>query len=102
MRRATPIYKLMIVAVLFSFAATAWAAEGKGKIKSIEGDKNQFVLTDANGKDWTMTVTKETKVFLNDAEAKLVDLQAGDAAAFIYEKKNDKLMVSECRAKRVK
>jgi len=39
---------------VLALGAPALAEEAKGKIKSIDADKSQFVLTNGNGKDWTI------------------------------------------------
>jgi hypothetical protein len=70
------------------------------KIKSVEADKGQFTMTDVNNKNWTITLGTNAKVFLNDKEAKLADLQADDEVAIKYEKDGEKFIASEVRCKR--
>jgi hypothetical protein len=91
---------LLAFALVLGLAAPIVAAEAKGKIKTVDGDKHEFVLSDANARDWTFNVPKEAKVFLNDKESKLTDLQAGDTATIMYERKDDKLIASEVRCTR--
>jgi hypothetical protein len=91
---------LLAVVFLLSLSVTAFAAEAKGKIKSVDPDKHQFVLTDSNGKDWTMTAAKDAKVVINDKEGKLGDLKNGDEADVTYEKKGDDLLVSAIKVTR--
>jgi hypothetical protein len=86
-----------ILALFFAVAATAYAADTEGKIKSVAADKNEFVMTDGNNKSWTFILDKGGKVIINDKDAKLADLQAGDTVKVTYEKKDDKLMASEVR-----
>jgi len=90
----------MVLMLLFGLALPALAAEAKGNIKSVNADKKEFVLTDINSKDWTFHLTKDSKVYLNDKECKLSDLQADDVAVITYEKAGDKLMASEVRCTR--
>lgn len=91
---------LFALVVLAAFSIPALAAEAKGKVKTVTPDKHQFVFTDQNRKDWTFEMDKGGKVFINDKESKLADLQAGDEVTVTYDKKNDKLMASEVRCKR--
>jgi hypothetical protein len=93
-------FGLLAVVFLLSLSVTAFAADAKGKIKSVDPDKHQFVLTDSNGKDWTLTATKDAKVFINDKEGKLGDLKSGDEADVTYEKKGDDLMASAIKVTR--
>jgi biopolymer transport protein ExbD len=91
---------LLCLVFVLALTVTALAAETKGKIKSIETDKSQFVFADSNGKNWTATLAKDGKVFLNDKESKLGDLQAGDEAVVTYEKDGDNLTASVVRCTR--
>jgi len=88
-----------LVLALF-LAAPALAADTSGKIKTVTADKSEFVLTDSNNKDWTFHMNKDGKVFINDKEGKLSDLQAGDEVKITYEKDGDKLNASEVRCTR--
>jgi uncharacterized surface anchored protein len=91
---------LLALVFVLSLTLTAYAADAKGKIKTVEADKNQFVLTDANGKDWTLTLAKDAKVIINDKEAKLADIKKGEEADVTYDKKGDDLMASAIRVTR--
>jgi hypothetical protein len=88
---------MLAVALLLSLAMPVLAAEAKGKIKTVTPDQHQFVLTDANQKDWTIHVTKDSKIFVNDKESKLSDLQAGEEVTITYQKEGDKLIATEVR-----
>jgi biopolymer transport protein ExbD len=72
----------------------------KGKIASVAGDKNEFVMTDANAKNWTLHLDKDGKVFINDKEAKLGDLQAGDNVVVQYKKDGEKFLARDVRCTR--
>jgi biopolymer transport protein ExbD len=99
-RSSTLFLVVLSMAVVLALSAPAVAAEAKGTIKTVTADKNEFVMTDANAKDWTMNVNKDAKVFVNDKESKLSDLQASDAVTITYEKVGDRLNVSEIKCKR--
>jgi uncharacterized surface anchored protein len=91
---------LLALVFVLCLSVSAYAGDAKGKLKSVEAAKNQFVLTDANGKDWTITVAKDAKIVINDKEAKLADLKNGEELDVTYEKKGDELMASAVRATR--
>src|SRR6266849_8257924 len=71
-------FGLLALVFVLGLSVTAFAADAKGTIKSVDATKNQFVLTDSNGKDWTILVAKDAKVVINDKEAKLADLKGGE------------------------
>ena len=91
---------LLALALLVGITAPALAADAAGKIKSVEADKNQFTMVDVNNKNWTITMGTNAKIFLNDKEAKLADLQADDEVSIKYERDGEKLVASEVRSKR--
>ena len=99
-RFSTLFIGALTLVLLLALSLPAVAAEAKGTIKTVTADKSEFVLTDANAKDWTIHLNKDGKVFINDKEGKLSDLQASDEVTVIYEKTGDKLMASEVRCKR--
>jgi Cu/Ag efflux protein CusF len=93
-------FGLLALVFVLGLTATALAADAKGKIKSVEPDKHQFVFTDSAGKNLTMTTAKDAKVLINDKEAKLGDLKSGDEAEVTYEKVGDDLMASAIKVTR--
>ena len=97
LRRLVPVLALAFV---FSLATAAYATDAKGKIKTVNADKSEFVMTDDTGKSITFMTNKDCKVRLNDKEAKLSDLQADDMVEVKYEKDGEKMTVSEIRATR--
>lgn len=95
--------KWLVVALalvcLVAFSAPALAAESTGKIKSVNADKNEFVFTDKDGKDWNLTMDTAAKVSIANKDAKLGDLKAGDEVTVTYDKQGDKLIAKEIRKK---
>jgi hypothetical protein len=87
----------LVLAILLTATVPALAADDsvKGKIKSVNSDQNQLVVTDSNGKDWTFTLEKDSKVLISDKGAKLADLKADDMVTVKFEKKDGKLMATE-------
>lgn len=49
-------------ALLFIGVGTLLADELKGKVKSVDSDKMQLVVTDDSGKEQTVTIGKEAKI----------------------------------------
>jgi len=91
---------IFVLALLVGVATPALAADASGKIKTVAADKGEFVMIDANNKNWTINLGANAKIFLNDKEAKLGDLQADDEVAIKYEKDGEKLVASEVKCKR--
>jgi hypothetical protein len=76
-----------VLAVLFLLAGTAMGSEAlaTGKIKGINADKSEFVLTDSTGKDVTFKIGNTVVVNRGGKESKS-DLKAGDAVNVSYNK----------------
>jgi Cu/Ag efflux protein CusF len=91
---------LVALVLVLLLAVPVVADEAKGTIKSVDANKSAFILTDPNAKDWPMELQKTAQVFINDKEAKLTDLRAGDEVTVTYEKQGEKLMTTTIRAKR--
>jgi len=85
--------------ILAAFVTPVLADEAQGKIKSVSADKNEFVFTDKDNKDWTFMVDPNAKIQVANKDAKLADLKAGAEVTVTYEKKGDKLIATEVRAK---
>ena len=97
LRGFAPVVALLAV---FALVSTAVAADIKGKVKTVTADKNEFVMTDADGKSMTIAAARDCKVTLNDKEAKLSDLQADDEVQITYEKEGEKNNASVIKATR--
>jgi hypothetical protein len=91
------VLALALVALL---VAPALAADAKGKIKTVDQDKKQFVLTDINGKDWTFQMDENAKVRLGDKDVKLGDIKEGSEATVTYQKQGEKLICTEIRCEK--
>ena len=97
LRRFAPVFALVAV---FALVTAASAADAKGRVKSVTADKNQFVMADETGKNWTINVATDAKVRLNDKDSRLADLQADDEVQVTYEKDGEKIVASSIRATR--
>jgi hypothetical protein len=62
---------LVAVALLVLCAGVALADEAKGKVKSVDPDKNTITVTDNDGKDHTFTLTDKTEIL--DTKGKALD-----------------------------
>jgi hypothetical protein len=80
-----PVLAVALVAVL-SNPAPAADAVARGKIKSIEANKREFVLTDPNGKDWTFDLGEHFMISRGEKEGKFADLKADDDVSIAYDK----------------
>jgi Cu/Ag efflux protein CusF len=97
-----PKWFLLVLVMLFllGLAGPVMAEEAKGKIKSVDADKSQFVLTDKDGKDWTFKMDDNAKIRLNDKDSKVNDLKEGDEVTVTFEKKGDRMIASEVKCER--
>ena len=91
---------LPALALVLVLAVAAVADETKGKIKGVDPARNEFVLTDVNARDWPVQLDRNARVFLNDQEAKLTDLRAGDEVSVTSERQGDQLLTRTIRASR--
>jgi hypothetical protein len=88
----------LTLALLAGLATPSLAAEMvKGKIKEFAADKDRFVLTDREGKDWTFHLSEAARVFVNEKAARLQDLKEGFEATVTYSMVDDKRIASEIR-----
>jgi hypothetical protein len=78
------ICALVAIALL---AGTTMAAEAVavGKVKAINADKKEFVLTDAAGKDFTVKLGDAVVINRGGKESQS-DLKTGDAVSVMYDK----------------
>jgi len=91
---------VLVLTFLLGPVAPVLADDTKGKIKSINADKSEFVLTDKDGKDWTFKMDDNAKIRLNDKDSKLNDLKEGDEIKVTYDKKGDQLIAKEIHCER--
>ena len=94
------LFAVLALTLILGVTAPLLAAEAAGKVKTVDADKSEFTILDANQKNWTFHCTKECKVFINDKEAKLADLQADNDVTITYQDDNGKLMASLIRCNR--
>jgi len=72
----------------------------RGQLKGLALDKSLVILKDANGKEHTFMLDKETKVRLADKDAKTADLKLGDEVVIGWEKSGTQMMARQIRCHR--
>jgi hypothetical protein len=70
--------------VLLAGSAVAGDAIAAGKVKEINADKKEFVLTDRAGKDWTFKLS-DTVIINRDGKESQSDLRPGDPVNVCYD-----------------
>lgn len=92
---------VLALALIAGLTAPALAADtAKGKIKTVTADKEEFVLTDTNGKDLTFHMDDSGKILVNDKAGKLNDLKIDDEVTVTFKKQGAKLIATEVRCDR--
>ncbi len=95
------IVPMLALALVVGLTGALLAAEtAKGKIKSVNADKKEFVVTDKNDKDFTFHMDAAGKITLADKEVKLDELKKGDEVEIKYEKDGDKMIAKEIKVER--
>jgi Cu/Ag efflux protein CusF len=86
----TPTW-LPFTLVLALSALISSAAPAADKIKSVAADQKQFVITNQEGKDITLTLADNARIFLPEGkDGSIKDLKAGQNVSFLWEEKGGK------------
>lgn len=75
----------LVAIVLLANSASAADTVSGGKVKTINADKQEFVLTDVNNKDWTIKLGDKVVINRGGKESKS-DLKADDVVNVCYDK----------------
>jgi len=86
---------VLALALVVALATPAFAAELKGKIKSVSADKKELVVTDKDNKDMTFSLSDTAQIQLADNDITLKELKTGEEVTVTYEKKGDKLVATK-------
>jgi hypothetical protein len=78
-------FSAMAAIVMLACPAVADDAISAGRVKGVNADKKEFVLTDAAGKDWTIKLGDAVVINRGGKESQS-DLNAGDAINVCYDK----------------
>ena len=87
-------------ALLFIGVGALLADELKGKVKSVDTEKMQLVVTDDSGKDQTVTMGKEAKILGHNGKPQKLGLKSkqlkeGAAVTVTYEMKDGQMTASQ-------
>jgi hypothetical protein len=101
MKRFSQLGWALFAVVLLAFVAgTALAGDIKGKIKSVDPDRLEFVLDDNQGRAMTFQMDEDAQVIINDRDAQLADLRPGDEVIVLGRQDRSNMMAIEVRCKR--
>jgi len=90
---------LVAIALVALLASPLLATNVVGTVKTVNADQKQFVLTDQNGRDWTIQLGQNAQIQNGtNNQAKLKDLRPGQTVTVNYELQNTQLVASEIRA----
>jgi Cu/Ag efflux protein CusF len=78
-------FSAMAAVVMLAGPAVAEDAISAGKVKGVNAEKKDFVLTDSAGKDWTIKLGDDVVINRGGKESQS-DLNAGDAVNVCYDK----------------
>src|SRR4030095_13841244 len=84
-RRWFLVVAFVALAGLVVAPAVAHAADLAGKVKSVDAAKKSAVVTDAAGKDTTVTWDEKTKVTVDGKDGKASDVKAGAKVTVTHE-----------------
>jgi hypothetical protein len=101
-RHSTLGLALIVAMLLLGLCATAQADETRGKLIGVYPDRHTFIVTSADSKARMMTfdLDRNGKVFINNREASLMELQVGQDVLVIFEMQMDRPVAVEVRAGR--
>jgi phosphotransferase system IIA component len=84
---------LLAMALFVLIASPLLAVNVMGTIKSVDANQNHFVLTDQNGRDWTIAVGQNTQITTaNNNQGRLQDLQPGQIVNVNYQLQNNQMV----------
>lgn len=84
---------VVAVAVLVLAVSPLLAVNVVGTIKSVDANQNQLVLTDQNGRDWTIVVGQNAQIMTNNNnQGRLADLQPGQVVNVNYQLQNNRMV----------
>src|SRR5580693_4637767 len=78
-------FSALAAVVMLAGPAVAEDAVSAGKVKGVNAEKKDFVLTDSAGKDWTIKLGDDVVINRGGKESQS-DLNAGDAVNVCYDK----------------
>jgi hypothetical protein len=85
MKNLLMCFGAMAAVVMLAGPAVAEDAVSAGKVKVVNAEKKDFVLTDSAGKDWTIKLGDDVVINRAGKESQS-DLNAGDSVNVCYDK----------------
>jgi hypothetical protein len=86
--------------VLLLLAMPVLANEAQGTMANVNPDDLEFAITDEGGNELNFRMLVTARVYINDEEHELADLQAGDDITVTFEVENQEMLATEIRCKR--
>ena len=83
-----------------SFANCGTCGKSAGAVKAVDADGKKITVTKEGDKDVVVTVADDAKITINDKEAKLADIKAGDKISCEGEDKGDQHTAKTISVKR--
>jgi Cu/Ag efflux protein CusF len=93
-------FAMVVLAVFVGVSAAGLARQTTGKVMSVDGDRQQFVVTPTDGKNVKYTMDEDAQVYINNKEASLQDLRAGDRVSIVDRQDGDQWLAIEVRVDR--
>jgi hypothetical protein len=105
MRHLPKIYVALFAAALvvtLTCTAVALAGDTKGKVVSVNADTQQVVLKPSSDPEKNVKLDEDAQIIINDKEAQLSDLRAGDQVSVVGRQVGDDWLAIEVRCERKK
>jgi hypothetical protein len=93
----------LLAAFILILAAPLRAQEPtmRGRIKMVDPDQKELVLTDAENKDFRFALDMNAKITINGREAKLSEVQPDDMADIIYRMEGERRLAGRVTCNRL-
>jgi len=96
----TYCFAVFALALLMFLTLPALGKEIRGSVITVNGDDKEFVILDEDLNEQTFRLAQYGTVFINDEEAQLSDLQAGDEVAIAFEIRDEQMVATSVRCTR--
>src|SRR5687768_10956370 len=91
---------VLALALLFLMTMPVLANDVRGTVSTVNPDDQTFAITDEGGNELTFRFGLTGQVFINDKEAQLADLQAGDEVTVSFNIQDENMVADVVRSKR--
>lgn len=100
MNRKFHVLGVLALALLFLMTVPVLANDVRGTVTTVNPDDQTFTISDEGGNELNFRLELTGQVFINDKEAQLADLQAGDEITVSYNIQDEDMVADVVRAKR--